>query len=495
MFTLKKLTSLVVLALSCSSLAADVPPPSEFEKWQKQRAQQFSQFVSKQDQDFSQFLQQRWLVKQVEVAPKRDVKPKLKRAPTAPKKQAEADTSKPVKVIKPRPTKPLMTPPKDIAKPSREVGPVAPKLPLLMANKVTFLGNKLSISDISLARLDVSLLDEQAIADSWQTMATNKKDSLVEQLVHYGNKLNLDDWGKAYLTYEVIKQSANKLTPNEVTLYTWYYLLQQGFDVRIGYQAEQVHLLLKVTQPLYAQKFFSFGQDKYYFVNFSAEPTELNGKIKTYQNQHGLARADLSIDLAKIPMLAGEKLTRTLEFNYRGKRHSFAVPYNKAYVAFLNLYPQLELEHYFQAGLELDSKQALLNYLAPAIEGKTEKQALNLLLRFVQYAFAYKTDDQQFNQENFLVATETLHYPYADCEDRSVLLAYLVRHLLGNKMIGVLYQGHIAIAIKTNNDIDGAGYRVNGDKYLVADPTYIGASLGQVMPGYDKQSPKLVPIN
>lgn len=496
MFTVKKLCICLLIATGSVSHAADSPPLSEFEKWQKQRSAQFNQFVTQQDQDFSQFLQQRWLVKQVESVPKRDIKPKIKQLPTAPKEHLKPDTSEPVKVIKPEPVKPkYKTQPKLLDKPIRTGGPVEPELPKIPTFHFEFLGNKVGFVKAKLPELNLIRLNAEAIASSWQTMAESKSKKLLQQLNAVGDYLNLDDWGKAYLTHQVISRSSTKLTANEVNLYTWYYLLQQGFDSRVGYEASHVHLLLKVTQPLYGQKFFRFGDDKYYFVDFSRGNNELGSKIKTYQNQHELASAELMIDLSQVPRVAGELDYRELAFSYAGQQHKISVPYHRDYVELLNLYPQMELENYFQTGMEEESKQVLLEYLATAIEGKTEKQALNLLLRFVQKAFAYQTDDQQFNKENFLVATETLHYPYADCEDRAVLFSYLVKHLLGNKIIGVLYKGHIATAIKTNSDIDGAWYNVNGEKYLVADPTYIGASIGRVMPGYEKQSPKLVVIN
>ena len=33
---------------------------------------------------------------------------------------------------------------------------------------------------------------------------------------------------------------------------------------------------------------------------------------------------------------------------------------------------------------------------------------------------------------------------------------------------------------------------LNGEKYLVADPTYIGASLGMTMPNMDNSSAKVI---
>jgi len=459
---------------------AEPPEMSEFEKWQQSRKQQFDSYVSAQDKNFSQFLKQRWLVKKVEQEQSKKTLPKITKPPVAPKKKSK-DTSDKVQVSIPE---------RKIIIQSKE-----PKKELNTTEQLSFLGHALPFEKAKLPPLSIEKVDADGIAESWNEMAKNKSEPLLKQLSSHATWLGLDDWATAFLTYQYINHFGTGLSSAEVTLYTWYYLVQQGFDTSVGYESASVYLLLNVEQMLYGQKFFRFANDKYYFVDFSDSKQSLGKTIKTYQNQHAQAKQSVVIDLGKVPLLAGETSQRDLSFKFSGKSYEFSVPYSKEYVALLNQYPQLELKHYFQTDLAEDSKQALLTHLAKAIEGKTEQQALNLLLRFVQKAFAYQTDDQQFNEENFLLATETLHYPYADCEDRSVLFSYLVKNLLGNKVIGVLYKGHIATAVKAKSPIEGAAYRVNGDRYIIADPTYIGASIGQVMPGYEQESPKLIPIN
>jgi len=85
-----------------------------------------------------------------------------------------------------------------------------------------------------------------------------------------------------------------------------------------------------------------------------------------------------------------------------------------------------------------------------------------------------------------------LHYPYADCEDRAVLFAYLVKNLLGNQVIGLQYDGHIATAVAVTGDYSGDVYRVNGKNYIVADPTFINANIGRTMTGYERQTPQFI---
>jgi hypothetical protein len=124
----------------------------------------------------------------------------------------------------------------------------------------------------------------------------------------------------------------------------------------------------------------------------------------------------------------------------------------------------------------------------------SEIEAVNLLLRFVQTAFKYKTDAGQFGFENYLFLEETLYYPYSDCEDRSVLFAWLVRSLLGLQVVGLNYPGHIATAVKFSDATKGDTVTFNHVKYVVSDPTYINATAGMTMPEFKHKTPEVIQI-
>lgn len=81
-----------------------------------------------------------------------------------------------------------------------------------------------------------------------------------------------------------------------------------------------------------------------------------------------------------------------------------------------------------------------------------------------------------------IFAEESLYYPYCDCEDRSVLLSRIIRDVLKLKCLLIYYPGHLATAVKFNEDVNGDYISVDGNKYIVCDPTYIGAPVGVTMP-------------
>ena len=123
----------------------------------------------------------------------------------------------------------------------------------------------------------------------------------------------------------------------------------------------------------------------------------------------------------------------------------------------------------------------------------SEEEAVDFLLTFVQKAFPYKTDDAQFGRERYLFVEESLHFPYNDCEDRSVLFAWLVHELVGVKVVGLLYPGHMSTAVALKQVKPGfKTVLFQGKNLVIADPTYIGASLGMAMPSYERLKPSRI---
>jgi hypothetical protein len=118
------------------------------------------------------------------------------------------------------------------------------------------------------------------------------------------------------------------------------------------------------------------------------------------------------------------------------------------------------------------------------LENRSEEDAVSLLLKFVQTAFVYETDGEQFGKEKMFFPDEMFYYPASDCEDRAVLFSYLVRELMGLKVVGLRYPNHMATAVNFNSDIAGSFVRFKGKKYVICDPTYVNAPIGSVMPGF-----------
>jgi hypothetical protein len=170
-------------------------------------------------------------------------------------------------------------------------------------------------------------------------------------------------------------------------------------------------------------------------------------------------------------------------FEFDDERHEFEIKYDKNLIDFYNDYPQADIKIYFDATMGRATKESLSTALMPIVSGMDATDAAGLLLKFVQ-AFDYQTDDQQFGHEKFFFPDEMFHYQYSDCEDRSVLYAWLVKQLTGLDVIGLNYPGHMATAVRFNGDVEGNYVEYNGVRYTICDPTYIGAPVGMAMPQF-----------
>ena len=89
---------------------------------------------------------------------------------------------------------------------------------------------------------------------------------------------------------------------------------------------------------------------------------------------------------------------------------------------------------------------------------------------------------------------ETINYPYSDCEDRSILFSYLVKNLLHLDIVGVKYNNHLATAVNFSSQVSGDKFTYKERSYTIADPTYINANAGMVMPQYKNSKFQIVSL-
>jgi hypothetical protein len=228
-------------------------------------------------------------------------------------------------------------------------------------------------------------------------------------------------------------------------------------------------------------------------VRFDGADQKL-GRVYTYDGEYPGTHKKLDMVLNRDMVVTDKESDRKLSFKYQGKQYTIEAPYSKQRINFLNTYPQLDLGLYFNANVSAATASPLLIQLSEDMKGMSQTQAVNFLLRFVQTSLKYETDETQFGKENYLFPEETLFYPYSDCEDRAILFSWLVKKLLGMEVVGLDYPGHVATAVHMTGKVDGDAITYDGKRYLVADPTYIDASVGMTMPDYKGVRPNIIRI-
>ena len=321
---------------------------------------------------------------------------------------------------------------------------------------------------------------EEDVADAWKTLSEAKYAGIVAACLKVRDNYQLPDWGYLFFL-EAMANAFLPGMPNEARLLEMFILSQSGYQVRIARSNGQLYLLVLSSGNIYEYTYLTIGGSKYYVVD------KPSGRGSFYVFERDFPRAQpFTWQISKLPLLAGEGKARTFH-GQRAPELQPTVEISKPLIEFMNGYPRCnDWNNYAFASLSEQAKTGLYPALRQSINGKTKKDAVDILLDFVQAAFEYKTDQEQFGKERPLFGDETLFYPYCDCEDRSILFSILVRELVGLDVVLLNYPEHLATAVCFNEDVEGDHFVLDGKRYVVCDPTYIGSHVGEAMPNFKK---------
>jgi hypothetical protein len=475
----------LVTGASCLPLG-QVLAQDEFAAYRQQQRQavqqaqsEFRAYKEQQDKEFAGFLKAQWAEFETFQGKVRIKEPKPRQAPVVPALANKPPV--PAPLVKPAPSVPV--PP---APPVQQPAPLATN-----EMELLFFGNAVRVvfdTQWKSYRLSGEAKPE-VFSDFWTQMSGSRYEATIQAVNAARQALKLDDWGYVTLWREVVRE----LQPgrkSEQNLLLWFFLIKSGYDVRLGYYAADVHLFVAIKQPVYSTKYTRVLNQTYYAA-LAADRGNGIRAFYSYNASYPNKLSALDIHAATTGFTKTLPVQRTLTFDYQGKTISFSVPYDRRLVDYVATFPQSEFELYFDTDGSPLLREALLSELRRYTATMGQEEAVNFLLAFVQKAFAYKTDNEQFGYEKYFFIEESLYYPYNDCEDRSILFAWLVRELVGIPVVGVLYPGHMTTAVELKQVKDGlftVEYRDR--RFVIADPTYIGASVGMAMPSYAKYKPK-----
>lgn len=474
----------------------------DFEDWKREQEAKFEEFKNEQDAAFMEMLQETWKFFDSDLRSESLEEDKFQEIPEAPERPSEpAEESpddeiieEPVEIDLPDEDQQMPTPAYEEPEPEQPEEATKEELPANFAtSNFEFYQSPLQLFyDKTLTDIQKPASpNEEFISEYWEKMATSDYEFVLDHLKDEKNRMNLNDWGFAKLVYE----SADELydSKNLALLFTWFMLTQADFKARIGFDDEEIHLLLAFDNPVYSASFYTIEGTRYYAVSFNGKFPR-TGRIQTYEGEHPDADRKLSLNIKEIPDFKNETHERELKFTYRDSTYHLNVEVNSNLIDFYHYYPQTNLEVYFEAPVTDFTAQQVLEQLSEIIEGKTKIVATNLLLRFSQTAFGYKIDPENFGREKPLFPEETLFYDYSDCEDRAILFEFLVTNLLGLEVIGLEYPKHIATAVRFDHEAEGDYVYYKDRKFLISDPTYINADVGMEMPEFSNIQPEIISL-
>ena len=393
--------------------------------------------------------------------------------PTCTNAQPAAPTTKPVVVP--------VTPP--------AVKPSAPTGELFTASSdkqmVNFCGQKVYVDKSLKGVCSIGNMRENAIADAYEAMCKADYKALVDDCRKVKKELNLNDWGIFLFVREASKTLCTD--ENAAVVMQQFLLNELGYKSKMARRADRNQMLLFVAADCQVYGHPYFTKDGLNYYNLTS-----NESCQFYmcQEDSPKAKSKLNMQVNHAPALnAG--MVNSVHKNRSGSV-AVSVDVPKSLMEFYGSMPQCDYSVYVNAEVNPSVASKVLSTLAPLVNGKSEAEAANLLINFVQTGFQYATDQEQFGYEKPFFVEELFYYPYCDCEDRSVLYSYLVRNLLKLDVVLLDYPNHIATAVCFNENVSGDFVTVGGKKYVVCDPTYIGASIGKAMPQFKNVAAKVL---
>lgn len=452
---------------------------SMYDKFRDNADKQYEDFYNRANAQYADFIKQAWVEFKVEPQipepkPNPPVQPVFN-----PKDKIVPQTKVPTINVPPHITAPQAQP----------VKPIPTKIIPAQTITVDFFGAECTLrADKSALAMELEDDSENSVSKGWSILSDGRTNALINDCLDLREQLNLCDW--AY--YELLQQVAGDIygdkTSREAIVLQAYIMTQSGYQVRFGRTKDGLMLLMSTNATVYATPYVFIDGAKFYALGSVAESIYVcNFKFP--------GESVLSLRMKSLPTLPIDTIQGRELHSPKMNESKIMIKHNRNLINFLDSYPRCSIENFVNASLDSLAKQSLYPTLRNLIADKTEEVAANILIDFVQRAFQYKVDDEQFGEERTLFANETLYYPYSDCEDRSLLYATLVRDLLGLDVVLLDYPEHIATAVKFNQDIDGDYMLINDEKYLICDPTYIGATIGICMPKYQEIGAQIIMAN
>ena len=350
-----------------------------------------------------------------------------------------------------------------------------------------------SLSAASIKPVKLKSVYQSDVSTAWREYQKRDVAPVLASLQSLSDQMGLNDWFVFRLVREYVDGLLCDATPNERVLLEHFLLVKLGYDVRLARTVSQLLLMVPFEQEVY-ERFFIKLEGKEYYLFFDDLDADLDDisviqPCDPFKKDVGNGRVfSLLFDDKKLSVSSGE--SKSCDFDDGMIHVSCSV--DPGIIRMLRDYPVLNVQCYANSVVLPQFHDSILEQLAPQLADMGQCDAADALLHFVQHVFGYEDDGEQYGGEKVNFVEESFYYDKNDCEDRSILYAFLVQSLLGLDVQFVNYPGHECTAVHfTDCDPYGNGYFYGNDYYLICDPSYVGGTIGKCMPQYRGMQPSV----
>ena len=467
---------------------------AEYNQFKKNSQEEFDAFRKRVNEEYAEFMRQAW-----ETFPAHEaVKPKKEKEvpPVVYEEPKPTPSPTPQPTVEPKPIE-IAVKPQVVVVPAPQpapepIAPVKPKEEPYKKVSIGYFGSIITIGFPLNENFKLRALNENAIVDAWKQLADSKYDITVSTALNARKSNALCDWAYMKMLQAATEKQYGKT--NEAVLVQAFLMTQSGYRIRLGMDDKKLYMLIASQYDIFNYGYYTLDGTNFYNVS-----GDRNVDMKITKAKYGKEKS-LSLQLSKLPNLGNDPTPKRTLTSRKGVTSSVSV--NKNMIDFFNAYPQACLQGnqttrwaaYANTPMEKSIKDMLYPPLKKTISTMGEKDAVGIILNWVQTAFEYGYDDKIWGGDRAFFAQETLYYPYSDCEDRAILFSRLVRDLMGLDVVLLYYPGHLATAVAFSNDVNGDYLTYKGRKYVVCDPTYLNANVGRTMPGMNNKDAQIIAL-
>lgn len=348
-----------------------------------------------------------------------------------------------------------------------------------------------SLCAATLDAVKVKSVRDNDVFQAWREYQKRDVTPAISSLQALSEQMGLNDWFVFQLVRDYVDGLLCDASPTDRVLLEHLLLVKMGYDVRLARTERQLLLLVPFDQEVYEHSFIRIGNKDYYLF-FDALKADLDERSVVYPCDP--SRKDVGKGRVLSLLFTDKALKVSSDENklcdYDDGIIHVACSIDAAVIRMLRSYPLMNLQCYATSVVLPQFHDEILGQLTPQLADMSQCDAADALLHFVQYVFGYEEDIDQYGEEKINFVEESFYYDYNDCEDRSILYAFLIQSLLGLDVQFVHYPGHECTAVRfTDCNPRGNGYYYGKDYYLICDPSYVGGTIGRCMPRYRAMQP------
>lgn len=414
-------------------------------------------------------------------------------------------------VVKPKPVeqKPVQYTVQEVVKPEPVAPQAQPQVPaepkVEKANdymSFTVFGTECKVRIGDNCRFRLPSVKSNDVADAIEHVFPGQQfENMLYDCLQERKSHGFSDWAYYQMLLSLTRQFYGDT--NEAVLAQAFLYSQSGYKMRLAHDDSRLYMLAATRHFIYNKLFYSIDGD-WYFLLSGSQAKSLGICEASFPKE-----STLSLRISTSQVLSDNPTIQRTIKSRKNPDFSVTITSNKNYIDFYDTYPSSMVENnfmtrwamYANSPIEPGIRKQLYPQLKEKLAGYNQVDAVQQLLWWMHGmvdldgtmsnsdTFLYRYDEDVWGCDRAFFGEETLFYPYCDCEDRSILLSHLVRDLVGLDVVLVYYPGHLAMAVNFTEDIpSNCDYiTLDGRKFVICDPTYIGSRVGETMSGMENQ--------